>query len=156
MLSSSFKFTDASPSPLVLEKEVVAFMICLTWPNTMLLPMLALLEYASYFTYSVPGLFPNHSKNSVNSSVMTIKNTEPSWIWKSGKVATTFQQFVLCYFNILHFLQVSAFLFRTLIPEPLAISLGYSCWGSGPSVAVGGPILTDNEQRYPGSTLTSV
>lgn len=117
--SSSFEFPDASHSPLPPEKQVVAFRS--TRPSARLLPVLASLEHASYFTYSVPGLFPDHSQKSVNAGAMTVKNTESSWIWKNREqVTTTFHQFDLCSFNALDFLQVSAFLLRTLVPGPLA------------------------------------
>lgn len=153
---SFFKFPDASHFPLPLEKQAVDFMGWLTetWPSAMLLPMLAPLEHASYFTYSVPGLFPNHSQKSVNSGVMTVKKTEPSWIWKSREqVTTTFHQFDLCSFNALHFLQVTAFLLRTLMPGPSAHPSWDLAAGAQGQLS---PILADDEPGHLGSTLTAV
>lgn len=132
-----------------------------TGPSVVMLPMSTSLDHASYFSYAVQGRFPNHSQKSTNSGVLTVKNTEPSWIWKSREQATTtFHQFDLCSFKVLHFLQVSTFLLRTLLPGPLAHpSQDLAARDQGklsPGAALGGHILANNKQRHLGSTLTSV
>lgn len=100
-------------------------------------------------------------KKSINSDVMTAKHTEPPWIWKSREqVTTTFHQFSLSSFNTLHFLQVGAFLLRTLVPGPLvhhSQDLAAGTQGHlSPSAAVASPVLSGNEQRQLVSTLISV